>query len=569
MVVGVMMERGMDVILSILGTLKSGGAFLPLDPRYPSDRLQFMIEDSGVSLILSQKKLDGIVSTSSSRIVFVDEIQNEVSLEDDHGLGSTSNPDNLAYMIYTSGSTGKPKGARLGHRGLNNLSEWQKHAFNITTESRVLQFSPLSFDASVWEIFMALGNGACLVLAPQDRLASGVELVRLLQQERVSTVTLPPSMLAVMPEENLPDLKTVIAAGEACSNELVNKWGRGRQFVDAYGPTETTVCATAGECTFGQKEPPSIGRPIDNAVVYILDAHQQVVPVGVKGELYVGGAGLARGYWKRDELTAEKFVANPLPGARGDRLYRTGDLVKYRADGQIDFLGRIDNQVKLRGFRIELGEIEAALRGCEGVSDATVIVREDVPGVKRLVGYVVAAELSDGWEEWFRASLRTRLPEYMVPPVLMRLDALPLSPSGKINRKALPAPDINGAQRDRIFSAPRDEVEKDLARIYEDLLGIERASVTDNFFELGGHSLLATQLISRVRETFKVELPLRTLFEAPSLADLASQIKNSQKEETSDVATVEDLIKEFKSQSAEDIERVLSQGNFFDGTGRN
>ncbi|HFQ92927.1 MAG TPA: amino acid adenylation domain-containing protein, partial [Anaerolineae bacterium] len=453
--------------------------------------------------------------------------------------------DNLAYVIYTSGSTGQPKGAMLQHRGLCNLTDVQRRAFNIRAgESRILQFSPLSFDASVWETFMALRNGATLVLAHQETLTSGLDLLRLLQEERVTTVTLPPSLLAVLPETDLPDLETIIAAGEACSPELVSRWGPGRAFFNAYGPTETTVCASMFRADPADPTPPPIGQPIANFQLYVLDAHQQPVPIGVPGELCVAGVGLARGYLNRPELTAEKFVPLPVNGNRlsvnGNQLpttehrtpitvYRTGDLVRWRPDGNLEFLGRIDHQVKVRGFRIELGEIEAALEQHPALQMTAVLAREDSPGNKQLVAYVVPETMPGPAEGELRSFLRQTLPAYMVPAHFVTLEEMPLTPSNKIDRKALPAPDRARPDLEKSFVAPRNETEAALAAICAELLQVEKVGVYDNFFELGGHSLLATQFISRVRDSFGVEIPLRTLFETPTVADMALALEVTQK----------------------------------------
>ena len=497
-------------------------------------------------------------------------------------------PHSLAYVIYTSGSTGRPKGAMLHHRGLCNLAEVQRRAFDIGPGSRVLQFAPLSFDASVWETFMALANGGTLVLARQEVLASGPDLLRLLRDQRVTTVTLPPSVLAVLEPGDLPHLAVVVAAGEKCTAEIVRKWTagpperspqgaadavEGRRFFDAYGPTETTVCASMTLCDPTDPRDPTIGRPIGNCQLYVVDSHMQPVPIGVPGELLIGGANVGRGYWGRPELTAERFVPNPFltvegyklnvdndastdsqsgrsrashnlqpanmqpanlqPGrseASHTRLYRTGDLVRYRADGNIEFLGRIDTQVKVRGFRIELGEIESALRQQPGVLDTVVVAWRPAAAAgtdadQRLVAYIVpqqpeaaptAADL--------RAALRRLLPEYMVPSFFVMLERFPLSPSGKIDRRALPAPEGGRETVETEYVAPRTATETQLAAICAELLHVEQIGVYDNFFDLGGHSLLATQLISRVRETFTIELPLRTLFEHPTVAELAAEV---------------------------------------------
>ena len=600
--VGISTERSPEMIIGILGVLKAGGAYLPLDPAYPPERIAFMVEDfgrryppypgeaqeerrkaEGGRRNLGPRTLDPgpwtpspwtldlclQPPTSNLQLICLDTDWPAIAQEPDQNPRSSVDPSNLAYVIYTSGSTGRPKGAMLSHAGLSNLTAAQRQAFGIDGESRVLQFSPLSFDASVWETFMALANGAALCLARQEVLASGVELARLISEHQVSNVTLPPSVVRVLPEEDLPTLRTVIAAGEACTPELVERWAKGREFYNAYGPTETTVCASMKLCCAGDEGSPPIGRPLPNGRLYVLDGNLEQVPAGVPGELCVGGVSLARGYLDRPELTAEKFIPDPFqmvqgPGSKvqgqgqgpgsitlqkwgrtaiffplpnwgepgGERLYRTGDLVKYLPDGEIQFLGRIDQQVKVRGFRIELGEIEEALRRVEGVREGVVVARED-----RLVAYVVPEKKEEPPStEKLRSSMRQRLPEYMVPSLFVFLDALPLTPSGKVDRKALPDPQAARVS-EREYAPPSNPVEEKLAAIYRDLLGLEKVGIHDNFFELGGHSLLATRLLSRIREHFTVEIPLRSVFEKPDIATLAEAISalresSAQSEET-------------------------------------
>jgi amino acid adenylation domain-containing protein len=578
-VVGLSTERCLEMIVGILGVLKAGGAYLPLDPSYPADRLAFMLADARVPVLLTQAHLAAHLPTHQARVVRLDTDWAEISREPAENVVSEATADNLAYVIYTSGSTGQPKGALLRHRGLCSLAGWQKGMFGISEGSRVLQFSPLSFDASVWETFMALRNGATLVLAPQAVLASGPDLTRLLHQERVTHVTLPPSVLAVLPPAELSELRTVIAAGEACTADLVARWAPGRDFFNAYGPTETTVCAAMYRCDAHDPRNPPIGRPIANSQVYVLDRHLQPVPIGVPGELHVGGVGLARGYWKRPELTADRFIHDlftpspPFPLSEGDteavdaRLYKTGDLVRWRADGQLEFLGRLDHQVKLRGFRIELGEIEAVLGRHSQVQDGVVIVREDRPGDKRLVAYLVPVPGALPSVGELKSYLRQTLPEYMLPSAFVMLERLPLSPSGKVDRRALPAPERGDLERERAYVAPRNEVEAGLAEMCRELLGLERVGVDDSFFELGGHSLLATQFISRVREAFGVELPLRTLFERPSVADLAESIQAAKASSPGDMDQIAALLEMVGQLSEEQVEKLLAEKQADKGEG--
>jgi len=400
--IGVWMDRSLEMIVAVLGVLKAGGAYVPLDPSYPAERLAFMVEDAALPVILSQARHLESIPRRRARVICLDADREALAAHGDAPLEALATPGSLAYVIYTSGSTGQPKGVMVEHRGVCSLAEAQRRLFGVRPGSRVLQFSSLSFDASVWEIVMALSAGATLCLASRDAIMPGRPLLDLLRDERIEVATLPPSVLAALPAEPLPDLRTIIVAGEACPAELVARWAPGRRFFNAYGPTETTVCATAAECT-GESQKPSIGRPIANMKIYILDERQEPVPVGVPGEIYIGGEGLARGYLNRPELTEQRYVPNPLPEAQGERLYRTGDLARYLPDGSVDFLGRVDQQIKLRGFRIELAEIESTLSRHPAVQSASVVAREDAPGQKRLVAYVVAAmdaEKQPRYAEW-------------------------------------------------------------------------------------------------------------------------------------------------------------------------
>ncbi len=386
--------------------------------------------------------------------------------------------DHLAYVIYTSGSTGRPKGVMTSHRGIMNLADAQLAQLPLDATDRILQFTSISFDAAVWDVVMSWRVGAALVLAEQHDLMPGEPLRDLLLQQRITTVLLPPAALAALPPTSLPDLKTLIAGGEACSAELLRPWLTGRDVFNAYGPTESSVVTTMFRCG-GHGKPP-IGRPLPNTKVYVLDARMEPVPIGVAGELYIGGAGLARGYLLRPALTAERFVPNPF--MPGERLYRTGDLVRWRADGELDYLGRLDTQVKLRGFRIELGEIEAALLAQESIAQAVVVAREEGPA-KRLVAYVVPHKDTSPDVGELRRALQQGLPDYMVPSAIMRLDRLPLTPNGKLDRNALPAPDWQGGGE---IVVPRNAIEQALAAIWCDVLKLDRVSVNDNFFALGG-----------------------------------------------------------------------------------
>ncbi len=546
-IVGVCCEPSPDMIVAVLATLKAGGAFLPLDPYYPADRLAFMLQDSGAPLVLTTTALVARLAGTPAQTLRLDADWETRAPSASDALPPA--PDSLAYVIYTSGSTGRPKGTLLEHRGLANLADVLIEKFAITPASRVLQFASFSFDAAVSEIVMALAAGATLVLARREVLTSPPDLLRLLRAEAVTTVTLPPSLLAVLPPDELPALTTVVSAGEACGWDIAAAWASGRRFLNGYGPTETTVAAAYYQVTERVPHTASvpIGGPNANVQVYVLDARQRPVPVGVPGELYIGGLGVARGYLNRPELTAEKFVtltlsdghetkggsADVRPSASGLRLYRTGDRVRWLPSGDLEFLGRLDYQVKLRGFRIELGEVEAALRQHPAVQDAAALVREDAPGDKRLVAYFVPDPQAPAPDPAaLRESLKGRLPDYMLPAAFVALERFPLTPNGKVDRAALPAPEAGHLAAAAAYVAPRTPAEEIIASVWAAVLGLPRVGVFDQFFELGGHSLLATQVISRLRDALGVEVPLRHLFEAPVLAEFAARAETAQRAAT-------------------------------------
>ena len=533
--VGLCVERSLDLVVGVLGILKAGAAFVPLDPAYPAERLQFMLADAQVELLISQAALLRREPIGQSTwlpdhgvpVVCLDHNWDTIETQPTHAVSGPIHADQLAYIIYTSGSTGRPKGVLVAHRGLANLATAQITAFGVDQNSRVLQFAPISFDAAVSELLMALLSSATLVIASREAIIPGADLLDTLRSRRITTVTLPPSSLTILPQEQLPDLKTLVVAGEPCPAQLVAAWAGSRSFINAYGPTETTVCATLGSTEDARRDPP-IGKPIPNVEVYLLDRQLRPVAVGVPGFLHIGGVGVARGYLNQPALTAERFIPHPFARreaeATGARLYATGDLARWLPDGALEYLGRHDQQVKLRGYRIELGEIEAVLYSHDDIQAAVVMVRQDMPGNAHVVAYVVPQEGHTLHVSDLHTYVRAHLPDYMVPAAFVTLSDLPRTTQGKIDYRALPAPDQTRPELATRLVAPRTPSEVIAARICAGLLGFEQIGVYDNFFELGGHSLLATQALSHIREECQVELPLRTFFKNPTVAGLGAAI---------------------------------------------
>ena len=519
--VGILVNRSFEMVIAVLAVFKAGGAYVPLDPAYPPDRLAYMMTDADLALVLTVEPLLLKLPHQAPNLICLDrdwlsQIANQPSVNP----ASNVTLDNLAYVIYTSGSTGRPKGVAVTHRGLVNLGQGLGQLLNVSEQSRLLQFASFSFDASVAEMVCALQNGAALVQADADDLLLGPSFVRLMRQQGVTIATLPPSALALLSPDDFPSLHTVVSAGEACSAEIVAKWAPGRRFVNGYGPTEGTVGAITAVLT-ADDPTPVIGRPLPNYQTFLLNGQRQPVPIGVAGEIHIAGRGLARGYLNRPDLTAENFVPNPFASEGAERLYKTGDLGRYLPDGRIEYLGRIDHQVKIRGFRIELGEVEAALRQHPAVHDVLVLAQDDGTGA-RLVAYVVGdeAEMGD-----LRPFLSQSLPTYMIPAAIVPLTSFPLTPNGKINRKALPAPDGQLNVVDEVFVAPQNALESQLAQIWQEVLRLPAVSTDANYFELGGHSLQAVTLFAAIEKKLKVRLPVSLLFQAPTIAQLAAAIQ--------------------------------------------
>ena len=509
-IVAISMPRSADAIVAILGVLKAGAAFLPLDPTYPAERIRFCLADAAPVAILTTSAHRALFAGRDA-VICLDDAETRAAI----GGESVAAPPrrvtgrHLAYVIYTSGSTGTPKGVLIEHRGAANLGEVEAQIYQVAAGSRMLQFASLSFDASVSEMVTTFAAGATLCLYPRDQIVPGPPLLELLRRERINCVMLPPSVMAMMDPVDLPDLRTVVSCGEACRPGLPTRWGTGRLFVNAYGPTECTVCVTAGEVT--EACPQAIGAPIRDMYVHLLDEERRPVPAGTVGEIYVSGVGLARGYLNRPELTAERFVTvDHLPGVR---LYRTGDRARWREDGQLEFLGRADEQVKIAGFRIEPGEIEAALSTHPLVKQCLVVAGELVPGRSHLLAYFVPQSPKPIAAGVFRSYLSERLPYYMVPSWYVRMDELPLSANGKLDRKALPLPTGNRQEQSEDYVPPADEIEFRIAQVWEEMLGIRPIGMNDNYFELGGSSLLVARLLTQIE---------KQLGRSPSIAEFAS-----------------------------------------------
>jgi amino acid adenylation domain-containing protein len=520
-IVGLCAGRSLDLLVGLLGILKAGGAFLPLDPSYPMERLSFILRDAQVAVLVTQETLAESLPAHWGMTVYLDRERSLIARHETAPLPASSTPESAAYVIYTSGSTGRPKGVVVPHRGLSSLAAAQQATFGVAAGDRVLQFSSASFDASVFEIAMALGAGATLCLGSRDELLPGGPLQHFLEQRQVTAVTLPPSALEATPWRELPALATITVAGEACPRELVETWAPGRRFFNLYGPTEATIWSSVQRCVAGGGEP-TLGRPVAGVRLLVMDRDLNPVAAGIPGELMIGGLGVSRGYLGQPALTAEKFIPDACGGEAGERLYRSGDLARFLAGGELQFLGRLDHQVKVRGFRVETREVEAALAEHPAVAEVVVVARR-TGADRRLVAYAVlhAGAALDPQE--LRQAVAERLPEYMVPSAVVLLDRLPQLPSGKVDRAALPAPELAGRDLRRVARLPSTPVEEVLAGIWREVLEVAEVALDDSFFDLGGYSLAATQVLSRVNETFHLDYPLGQ-FLAGTLGDLAGGV---------------------------------------------
>ncbi|CCH96823.1 Dimodular nonribosomal peptide synthase (fragment) [Microcystis aeruginosa PCC 9717] len=562
--VGISLERSLEMMVGLLGILKAGGAYVPLDPDYPQERLSFMLEDSQVKVLVTQAKLVKSIPEHQAQLICLDTEWEKIAQNITSNPESVAKPENLIYIIYTSGSTGKPKGVLVNHSNVVRLFAATDAWYNFNSQDVWSLFHSYAFDFSVWEMWGALLYGGRLVVVPYLVTRSPEAFYQLLYQEKVTILNQTPTAFRqlIQAEESLKgsfplsrgdrssttdndlSLRLVIFGGEALEINSLQPWFQRHgdqcpQLVNMYGITETTVHVTYRPLSMNDLDSTAsvIGRPIPDLQVYLLDQHLQLVPVGVPGEMYVGGAGVTKGYLNRPELTTERFIPSPFEkdevipptplnkgGNEPSKLYKTGDLARYLPDGNIEYLGRIDNQVKIRGFRIELGEIEALLASHPQIWETVVIVRDDATGDKRLVAYIVPQSEKTITINEIRQFLKAQLPGYMIPNAFVILDALPLTANGKIDSRALPPPESSSEPSDK-YVAPRTPIEDILVTVWSEVLKVEKVGINDNFFELGGHSLLATKLVAQIRDRLKVELPLRQLFNSATLAELAQGIE--------------------------------------------
>jgi len=529
-VVGLILPRSPAMVVGALGILKAGGAYLPMDPSFPEARLASLLDEAQVPVLVTWESMM-VSELSGKRMVIALDALGRMSEASNNELcspNSTVTPRNLAYVIYTSGSAGQPKGVEITHGSLLNLIQWHQQAFRVTAADRATQLARVGFDAAVWEIWPYLAAGASLQLPAEEKLNDPDALRDWLVEQEITISFVSTPMAERLIALRWPDktaLRLMLTGADTLHTYPPDDLPF--LFVNNYGPTECTVVATSGLVSpqkQGEGLPP-IGRPISNTQVYVLDESLRPAAEGAQGELHIGGIGVARGYRNRPELTAQKFVQNPFSTQLGERLFKTGDLVRSLPDGQLAFLGRIDEQIKVRGFRVEPNEVSAALNRHSSVLHSAVVARDIAPGDRRLVAYLVPRAESRPTLSELRHFLAARLPDFMVPGTFVMLESLPLTANGKVDRARLPAPDGANTLRDRAFMDPRTETERVLAAMLGPLLGQEQVDVEENFFTVGGHSLLGTQLISRVRETFRVELPLRVVFEAPTVAQLSAEIE--------------------------------------------
>lgn len=549
--IGIFQERSPQLIISILAVLKSGAAYVPISTAYPDERIAYIVSEASFKMILAGSSyLQNITTitdmnpTSSVKLLDMDKEWSHIAIESSDNMPSHNSPNDLAYIIYTSGSTGKPKGVMIEHRGIPNLVQEQIHKFQLNEHDRVLQYASISFDASVSEIFTTLVAGATLVLVPEDNSPIGEGLHKILKEKRISVVTLVPSVLNGLPHEELPDLKTLVTAGEACTKKLIHYWAPKLNFLNAYGPTETTVCATIHACDAAD-EMISLGAPIAGTAVYLLNNQLQPVANGETGMLYISSKGLSRGYFNEAELTERHFIDNPFNEGISDKLYRTGDICLQAADGVIEWIGRDDHQVKVSGIRIELGELEYALREYVDIQEAVVTYNfeQNTIGAYMRSATTIKPNISQ-----IRNYLLTKFPSYMVPTRFLFVDEFELLTSGKIDRNNLPPMEDVRPNVEIAYVEPSTHLEKELSQIWSEVLKLDKVGIHDNFFELGGQSLMATQIVSRIRSILGMEVPLHIIFSAkPTIEQTAVTLEKYQLEQM-DSTELELLLAELENE---------------------
>jgi amino acid adenylation domain-containing protein len=533
--VGICTQRSLEMVVGLLGILKAGGAYLPLDPAYPFERLAFMLEDAQVPVLLTTEHLVEKLPTTWAQVISLDSDWELIAQHSCENPTQNTTSDNLAYVIYTSGSTGKPKGVEIQHRGLVNLVTWHQRLYNVTPQDRATQLAGPAFDASVWELWPYLAAGASIhILSAETCSVSPSKLWEWLTESAITICFLPTplaqTMLAQWPQGLA--LRALLTGGDKLHR--VPQKALPFCLVNHYGPTENTVVTTWAPVAAGIKTdaPPPIGRPIANTQIYLLDAKNQLVPIGMPGELHIGGDSLARGYRNRPELTNEKFIPNPFSNSPGDRLYKTGDLARYLSDGNIEFLGRIDDQVKIRGFRIELGEIETVLTQHPCVQQAVVLARSDEAGDKRLVAYIVTEQKSTLALDELNRFLEGQLPDYMIPKAFVMLEALPITANGKVNRNALPSPAQRPLAAEEDVS-PQTEVEQNIAAVWQEVLNVEKLGIHDNFFDLGAHSIHIGQVNGKLKALLNRDISMIEMFKYPTISSLTKYLNQSQVQATS------------------------------------
>jgi amino acid adenylation domain-containing protein len=528
--VGLCVDRSLEMVVALLAILKSGGAYVPLDPAYPSDRIKYVLDDARVAVLLTQDSLLNSLPETSATVVCIENDWKVCQDENCDPVVSGAKPENLAYVIYTSGSTGRPKGVQLEHRSIVNFLCSMRRQPGMNAADSLLAVTTLSFDIAGLELYLPLLSGGRLIVAPRETTYDGRLLVQLMADSAATIMQATPTTWRVLFNSGWkgdPKLK-ILVGGEALSADLARQLAqRCGPVWNMYGPTETTIWSSIYRVEGKDERLVPIGKPIANTSFYVLDADRHPVADGAEGELYIGGEGLARGYFERDEMTTEKFVPDPFTPHPGARIYRTGDLARYRPDGNIEFLGRIDHQVKIRGFRIELGEIEAVLEQHQGVQQAVAVAREDVPGDKQLVAYYVRKQMGSLAASELRAHAGRQLPDYMVPSAFVQVLKFPVTPNGKVDRSQLPAPSVHDFEAQTEYIAPRNEIERKLVSLWEETLGLSPISVTTSFFDLGGRSVLAAKLFTKILRTFGKELPLSTLFHSPTVEQLARSLQPS------------------------------------------